>query len=166
VVVHELTALTTDGALLLPHTAGTCELHVRVRCSAGTYVRVLAEAIGANLGAGAHLSALRRKRAGAFSLNEAVTLAQLNELAEAGRANAALLPMAAALSELPSAHLTAEAARRIRHGAAVWREQASWVDGALVKLYDDTGALLAVGVYDSARRLLRSRVLLALENNH
>src|SRR5438270_711622 len=77
---------------------GTCELDVRVVCSAGTYVRVLAESIGQNLGIGAHLSALRRTRAGAFDLSQAVTLERLNELAEAGRAAEALLPLDAALS--------------------------------------------------------------------
>lgn len=163
VVVHELEVLATEGALLRRHTDGTCELRVRVRCSAGTYVRTLAESIGANLGTGAHLSALRRTRAGAFSLNEAVTLERLRELAEAGLAGQALLPMAAALSELPTVHLTAAAARRIRHGAAVHGGPASWPDGAPVRLYDETGALVAVGVYDSARGLLRARVLLAVE---
>jgi tRNA pseudouridine55 synthase len=163
VVVHELKALPTDGALLRPTHDGTCELRVRVVCSAGTYVRALAESIGAHLNTGAHLSALRRTRAGAFDLNQAVTLERLNELAETGRTEEVLLPLDAALSELPSAHLTAEDARRIRHGAAVRGGPENWADGAAIKLYDRAGSLLAVGVYDGAHGLLRSRVLLVAE---
>jgi len=161
--IHELEALPSDGALLSQHTDGTCELRVRVVCSAGMYVRALAESIGTNLSTGAHLSALRRVRAGAFDLSAAVTLEHLSELAEAGRTDEALLPMDAALSEMPSVHLTVEDAQRIRHGAAVRGGQENWADGVLVKLYDNAGSLLAVGVYDAAHRSLRPRVLLVAE---
>ncbi len=51
------------------------EIVVDVECSKGTYVRVLAEDIGRALGCGAHLSALRRTRAGRLSVDDAVTLA-------------------------------------------------------------------------------------------
>ena len=57
------------------------ELVVDVDCSKGTYVRVLAEDIGRALGCGAHLSALRRTRAGRLSVDDAVTLATLEALA-------------------------------------------------------------------------------------
>ena len=158
-----LEALPTDGALVRQHADGTCDLRVRVVCSAGTYVRVLGEEIGANLGMGAHLAALRRTRAGAFSLHDAVTLERLNEMVEAGRAGDALRPLEAALPELPAQHLTAADARRVRHGAAVGVGQTEWADGAAVRLYDQAGALLAVGLYDAARGQLRPRVMLATE---
>ena len=162
VVVRELEALTEDGRLLTHGADGTCELRVRVVCSAGTYVRVLAEAVGAHLGTGAHLSALRRTRAGSFSLSAALSLERLNEMVEAGGgAGAALLPLDAALSELPAAHLTDEDARRVRHGAAVGGPSGSWADGAPVKLYDRAGTLVAVALYDAARTQLRPRVMLA-----
>ncbi len=57
------------------------EVVVDVDCSKGTYVRVLAEDIGRALGCGAHLSALRRTRAGRLSVEDAVTLAALESLA-------------------------------------------------------------------------------------
>src|SRR5205085_2121936 len=60
--IQLLEALRDGGALVRPNADGTCELRVRVVCSAGTYVRVLAEEIGAHLGTGAHLAALRRTR--------------------------------------------------------------------------------------------------------
>ncbi len=166
VVVHELAALATDDSLLTRHDDGTCALRVRVVCSAGTYVRTLAESIGANLGTGAHLTALRRTRAGAFGLTGAHTLDRLHELAEAGRAAEALLPLNAALPELPGLHLTADTARRVRHGAAVPSGAPQWPDGAQVKLYDPAGALLAIAVYDAARAQLRPRVMLAAAENN
>lgn len=50
-----------------------------VQCSKGFYVRTYAHDIGQDLGCGAHLSALRRTRSGAFTLERAVTVKQLKE---------------------------------------------------------------------------------------
>ena len=142
---------------------GTCDVRARVVCSAGTYVRALAESFGGNLQTGAHLAALRRTRAGEFGLGRAVSLEELPKLVEEG--TEFLVPPEAALPRLPSAHLTAEEARRVRHGAAVpAREPRGWEDGADVALLDERGALLAVGAYDAAASTLRPRVMLAAEN--
>ncbi|HYO64394.1 MAG TPA: tRNA pseudouridine(55) synthase TruB [Pyrinomonadaceae bacterium] len=144
-----------------PNDDGTCDVRARVVCSAGTYVRALAESWGELLGAGAHLAALRRTRAGAFGLADAVTLEALGEAAEAGRAGATLLPFDAALSELPEVHLTAEGARRARHGAPVRVEPAAHLsDGQHVRLHAEGEGLFAVGVYDARRPEVRTRVLL------
>jgi tRNA pseudouridine55 synthase len=153
------------GEFARPRGDGTCDVRARVVCSAGTYVRALAESFGENLGVGAHLSALRRTRAGAFDLARAVTLEGLQALAEEGRAAEALVALEAALPELPSAHLTSEEARRARHGAALRASQrhGAWADGARVALFDENGKLLAVAVYDSVRGVLQPRVTLAGE---
>lgn len=140
---------------------GTCDVRARVVCSAGTYVRALAESVGENLKTGAHLAALRRTRAGAFGLERAFTLEELPRLVEEG--GEFLVPLEAALPHIPSAHLTAEDARRVRHGAAVHADNAGgWEDGAHVRMLDERGALLAVGAYDAAAELLRPRVMLAV----
>ncbi|MCA1629371.1 MAG: tRNA pseudouridine(55) synthase TruB [Acidobacteria bacterium] len=151
------------GAWLRRNEDGTCDLSTRVVCSAGTYVRVLAESVGERLGTGAHLSALRRTRAGAFRVGHSVSLDRLNELAEAGRASEILIGMNAALPELPAAHLTNDEARRVRHGAAVVARARSdgWADGASVRMLDAEGRLLAVGIYDAARGHVQPRVMLA-----
>jgi tRNA pseudouridine55 synthase len=140
---------------------GTCDVRARVVCSAGTYVRTLAESFGENLGTGAHLSALRRTRAGEFGLARAVALEELPKLVEEG--SEFLIPLEAALPQLPSAHLTAEEAGRVRHGAPV-ASAGGWEDGAQVALFDERGALLAVGAYDARAALVRPRVMLAAEN--
>jgi tRNA pseudouridine55 synthase len=162
IVAHE------DGSFMRPNGEGACDVRARVVCSAGTYVRALAESVGESLGTGAHLAALRRTRAGEFRIERAVSTEALQRLAEeGGRAEegaAFLLPLEAALPHMPAAHLTAEEARRARHGAAVGAgASAGLCDGARVAMFDERGALLAVGVYDAARGLLRPRVTLAAE---
>ena len=164
VKLREIEAVETNGALLRHNDDGTCDLRVRVVCSAGTYVRVLAESIGEQLGMGAHLSSLRRTRAGVFRLKQAVTLERLNELAEAGAAREILTEMNAALAGLPSTHLTFEEARRVRHGAAVLAPRDApdrWLSGAPVRMLDAQDRLLAIGIYQPARALVQPRVMLA-----
>ena len=69
------------------------DVDVTVECSGGTYIRALARDIGAELGVGGHLTALRRTRVGRFTVAEAMTLEQLAELADP-----VTLPMARALA--------------------------------------------------------------------
>jgi tRNA pseudouridine55 synthase len=149
-----------SGELVTPNEDGTCDARARVVCSAGTYVRVLAESLGERLGVGAHLVGLRRTRAGAFRVSESITLERLQELVEAGRAAEGLLPLNAALPELPAAHLTEAEERRVGHGAEVRAPAAAagWADGAHVRLLGADGALVAVGRYDARRGTLRPRV--------
>ncbi|MGH9941103.1 MAG: tRNA pseudouridine(55) synthase TruB [Pyrinomonadaceae bacterium] len=165
VTIHELEATVKDvEGLLSRRPDGTCDLGVRVVCSAGTYVRTLAEAIGERLGASAHLAELRRTRAGAFSLERAVTLDKLNETAEARTVGALLISMNAALREMPVVHLTDQDARRARHGAALGAADTSLNEGEYVRLCDAAGELIAIGVYDAERGALRPRVMLAAED--
>jgi tRNA pseudouridine55 synthase len=63
------------------------EFRMRVHCSKGTYIRTLAEDIGARLGCGAHLRALRRTGVGALTLDSAVSLAALEQADASGRAS-------------------------------------------------------------------------------
>ena len=163
VTIHEIEVLETDNQLLKSHVDGSCELRLRVVCSAGTYVRVLAEDLGARLNVGAHLAALRRTRAGEFQIKEAVTIENLNEAARAGTARQLILPPEAALLNLPAQHLTEGQSRRARHGAMV-RVSDSFADGALVRLHDAAGKLIAIGVYNDATQQARPRVMLATDD--
>src|SRR5690606_20993199 len=76
-------------------------LRIRVACSKGTYIRVLAEDIGEALGCGAHLSALRRERVGELSIEDAIPLDELVSLDEQSAA-ARLAPIDALLGKLPA----------------------------------------------------------------
>jgi tRNA pseudouridine55 synthase len=155
------------GAVVRRGGEGACDLDARVVCSAGTYVRALAESLGERLGTGAHLAALRRTRAGALTIEEAVTLEGLQAKAEAGAAGEILLPMNAALAGLPVAHLNEREAGMALNGVAVRVDAApeSAVEGDFVRLLGEGGELVGVAVYDSSRGLLRPRVMLAAGEN-
>jgi tRNA pseudouridine55 synthase len=90
-------------------------LTLRVQCSKGTYVRVLGEDIGAALGCGAHLKALRRTQVGALKIDQAVTLEFFAGIAEIERAGS-LAPVDALLSSFPEITLSDELAQRFLHG--------------------------------------------------
>jgi tRNA pseudouridine55 synthase len=154
-----------ESPLLKHNGDGTCDLSVRVVCSAGTYVRVLAEAVGEGLGTGAHLAALRRTRAGDFSLREASSLSELEEKAQVGALGSLLLSMNAALSWMPSVHLTGEAARQARHGVALrpGAAEAICADAQPVRLVDEAGDLIGVAIYEALTGELRPRVIIAPE---
>jgi tRNA pseudouridine55 synthase len=64
----------------------TCDVDIRVECSKGTYIRSLAHDLGASLGVGGHLVALRREAIGPFGAGEAFELANLAAMGEANRA--------------------------------------------------------------------------------
>jgi len=97
------------------------ELTVSVTCSKGTYVRVLAEDIGRELGCGGCLSALRREAVGGFSLVQgALDLGQLETLKQGDR-DAVLLPVDALVDSLPSLDLNASEAQRLMQGRQVER---------------------------------------------
>jgi tRNA pseudouridine55 synthase len=91
---------------------GLVDLDVEVACSTGTYVRALARDLGADLGVGGHLTALRRTRVGGFTLAEAVTLEQL-----AQRDDPVVLSLAAAAGRLfPRRDAEPDEARVLGHG--------------------------------------------------
>lgn len=89
VTIHEVEVLSCE----LP------DLRIKVRCSAGTYLRVLAEDIGEKLGCGGYLLQLRRTEAGTFTLHDAITLDELADNRELAQEK--LVPMSRALSALP-----------------------------------------------------------------
>ncbi len=154
-----------DGLLLQHNDDGTCDLEARVVCSAGTYVRVLAESFGERLGARAHLAALRRTRAGEFGIDRAVTLDELQTKTETGNLNEIFVSMNTALSHMVAVHLSDAEAKRVRNGAAIRAGSASEsvVEDGPVRLLDASGELIGIGVYDSAQGLLRPRVMLAVD---
>jgi len=90
-------------------------LHLRVRCSKGTYVRVLGEDIGAALGCGGHLQALRRTAVGSLTLERSVTLNALTAITETERSSL-LAPVDALLSTFPPIFLSDELVQRFLHG--------------------------------------------------
>jgi len=86
------------------------EARFRVRCSSGTYVRTLVHDLGAALGTGAALGALRRLRSEPFTIEQAITLAELERSTPEEALAKAGIPLDRALDVLPAVTLDAEAA--------------------------------------------------------
>jgi tRNA pseudouridine55 synthase len=89
------------------------ELDAEISCSGGTYVRALARDLGEASGSAAHLSALRRISSGRFTVADAVTMDALDS------GKFALLPVGAAVHQLPRQALDDLDARRVTHGQSV-----------------------------------------------
>ena len=113
----------------------------RVHCSKGTYVRTLCADLGAALGCGGCMSALRRTRAGGFTLEQAVTLEQLQALTPEAR-TALLLPVDRLFACHPALRLSEKQERVIRNGGRFTVHGPA--DGTY-RLYSPGGEFLALG---------------------
>ena len=135
-------------------------LQLEVHCSKGTYIRSLVEDIGAALGCGAHVAALRRIKAGPFDLSQSVTLEALEALHAEGGAEALdhlLLPMDSGLEDWPVLDLTEQTAYYLNHGQAV-RVPGSPAFGK-VRLRDASGRFLGIGEMTDDARVAPKRLL-------
>jgi tRNA pseudouridine55 synthase len=113
------------------------DLELEISCSKGTYIRSIADDLGELLGVGAHVTALRRLKAGPFRIEECLTLSQLEALKDAGgmsALDAELTPADDAVRDLPKVLLPASTAFFIKQGQAVITRHLP-ADG-LVRLYD------------------------------
>jgi tRNA pseudouridine55 synthase len=135
-VVHEVRA---EGEHL--------DVDVSLRCSSGTYVRAIARDLGAALGVGGHLTALRRTAVGPYRLSDARTLEQLAD-------EFSVMPIAdAARAAFPSYDLDAEQAQAVRFGRALPLELEDLTavfapDGEFLAIYEPRGGVArAVAVF-------------------
>lgn len=136
VSLYELTLLRADGD----------RARIRVRCSAGTYIRSIAHDLGMKLGCGAHVEDLVRTASGEFRLEQTRTLEELQALKNEGRFTEALLPMADLLPHFPRIAIDDLTGRQIRQGrdfsASPFRSNPN---AEHVKAIDPSGALVAIG---------------------
>jgi tRNA pseudouridine55 synthase len=137
---------------------------VEVVCSAGTYVRSLAEDLGRQLGCGGHLANLRRTRSGPFLAEHAVALDALEAAAARGETDALVMPPADVLG-LPRVALNAAQLKRVSHGGDIQAPPAAGpppAPGSRVAALDAGGALVALLEVRADRRLYPLRVLLSV----
>ena len=129
------------------------EADIYLECSKGTYVRSIAEDLGHALGCGAHVSALRRTRAGPFSLEDSVTLATLEALKEneeLAQMDELLLPADTAVLTLPLVKLSESGGFYMRQGQPLLVPNAP-CDG-MVRIALESGEFLGVGeILDDGR---------------
>lgn len=130
------------------------EFRMRVTCSKGTYIRTLAEDIGASLGCGAHLAALRRTGVGALDLDAAVTLAQLEE-AEPDARSGWLQAVDVLLSSFAAVALDAMQAPRFLQGQRLRLPEAQQpAPSPQAPMTEEAELGQRVRVYDTSDRLL------------
>jgi tRNA pseudouridine55 synthase len=129
------------------------EVDVYIECTKGTYVRSLAEDLGAQLGCGGHVSALRRTKAGPFDIESCITMAALEDLQASGdlpAMDALLLPADAAIETMPLVKLTESAGFYLRQGQPVLVSNAP--HSGMVRVALDDGEFLGVGeILDDGR---------------
>jgi tRNA pseudouridine55 synthase len=98
---------------------GPDSVTLRARVSKGTYIRSLARDIARALGTVGHVAMLRRTKAGPFTLDQAISLDKMAELAMARTLEQALLPLTAGLDDIPALPVTPDQARLLRQGQKV-----------------------------------------------
>ncbi|MFI7451156.1 tRNA pseudouridine(55) synthase TruB [Nonomuraea sp. NPDC049714] len=117
------------------HQGEVVDVDATVRCSSGTYIRALARDLGAGLGVGGHLTALRRTRVGPYDLTRASTIEQLAE-------RCTVLPIGEAVAAaFPRRDVSDEEARVVRHGG---RLPAAGLGKGPIGMFGPDGELLAL----------------------
>lgn len=146
VMVHAIDMLGIHGGVL----------RLRVHSGKGLYVRTLAEEIGAALGCGAHLQALRREAVGGLNIADAVGLDRLAAMEDAER-DARLRPADSLLNKLPVLPLDIDAAWQLCHGQPIWR--AGLKVGETLRAYAPDGRFLGVVQVDDEGRAAPRRLV-------
>ncbi len=120
---------------------------LRVSCSKGTYVRTLCNDIGQALGCGGCMSSLRRTKAGVFSVEDAHTIAEVQEAVDRGEAESLIIPLDTLFSEFNKLTVPAVAEKKLRNGSIV---NISAPDGKY-RVYSESNEFLLLGEVQSGR---------------
>lgn len=149
------------------------EAEVDVVCSSGTYIRSLAHDLGRDLGCGAHLTRLRRTAAGPYTIDQALSLDRIGDLAAAGDTDRFLIPLEALLPDRPRVELEDPETLLIKHGQALpldrlkgaqdispFLSSLAGPEPAVVKLFNSQGRLIALAHRDEDKEVLRPFLVL------
>lgn len=118
------------------------DLMLDIECSAGTYIRSIANDLGEQLSTGAHLANLRRTKAGPFKLNDCIPLTQLEMEITSGGWEQYIRPAVEALPELPKINVTGETLKRVTHGNRIPTEDVTTGTGCAIGPDGDIVAIL------------------------
>lgn len=140
------------------------EADVEIHCSKGTYVRTLAEDIGAQLGCGAYVSKLHRSAAGPFDEAETISIAELESMREelpAEGLDHLLKPMDAGIQHLMAVDLSEDMAFYFRQGQPMMVPQAyrDSEEGDIVRVFESEGPFLGVGEMTDDGRVAPKRLV-------
>ena len=149
----------TVQEVALPH------IRFEVTCSAGTYIRTLCADIGKALGCGGHLVALKRLESSGFTLNQAITMPELEKLRNSNKLSERIIRMADALLEMPQFQANHQLAEKIRHGKMISAGDLKAPNGtgdtpsvgSDIKIVDRDGDLIAILKYGKPGHRLEYR---------
>jgi tRNA pseudouridine55 synthase len=149
------------------------DIHLRIHCSKGTYIRTLCADIGEALHVGGHLLSLERSKVGPLSVEEGIAPEDFERQLRAGMGPAAIMPLDAVLSGLPACIVDEKAARRVLNGLPVPDESVlGWERGPSderrtyeqpVRIKDKEGRLLAIGVLQRSSGIAVRKLLVSEE---
>ncbi|MDP4109307.1 MAG: tRNA pseudouridine(55) synthase TruB [Bacillota bacterium] len=138
---------------------------IRIRCSSGTYIRTLCSDIGETLGCHAVMTDLRRTRSGMFTLDDALSLNEIEKITEAGEITRHIKPVDTLFREYPGLTADEFGESRVRNGAFLPAESVSPVlpeEGQICRVYSEGGAFLMLG---RVRRLSECGLAVFSEKN-
>ncbi|MEX0962890.1 MAG: tRNA pseudouridine(55) synthase TruB [Pseudohongiellaceae bacterium] len=150
----------TVYSIELSHYEGD-EIELEIACSKGTYIRTIADDLGQVLGCGAHIIALRRTQAGAFTEADCVTTQTLKEEFESGGLSVIdehLIPMDKAVADLPEVVLPSITASFIKNGQPVLVRHLP--EEGLVRLYEEE-QFIGIGCIDDDGKVAPRRLIVA-----
>ena len=148
IIIYEIKLLAYQGD----------ELRIKIKCSKGTYIRTLAEDIGAQLNVGAYLLELNRTDIGSLSIKSALKVEQIEKNKEQERINL-LLPIDELVSEFDKLILNPDDTASIKDGKII--EQG--IKDGFYRLYDDKNMFFGLGEIDKIGNLKAKR-LISLKN--
>lgn len=151
-IEREAVEVTITKLELVPGSLASDSIHICVGCTAGTYIRTLAEDIGREVGLGAHLTELRRTRAGRFTIGEAVKLDEIDETE--------LKPIDLAVNHLPEFILREDRVSKTLNGMSTRDLSGSFTEGQQIRMSSPTGELVAIGVFDETEKVIQPKVVL------
>lgn len=151
VAIHTLEIIASDHGI--PNSA----FRIRVACSAGTYIRTLAEDIGKEVELGAHLTALRRTRAGRFKIDQSITLGEFQ-----GSPSPAyhLRSISEAVEHLPEFILLEDRVAKTMNGMSTRDLSGAFAVGQQIRMMSPNGDLVAIGVFEDAEKVVQPKVVL------
>ena len=112
-----------------------------VVCSKGTYIRTLCHDIGTALGCGGCMSSLRRTKSGVFSVDNAYTIAEIQEAADRGEEEKLLLPIDTLFAGYTKLSVDADSEKKLKNGCII---NTSSPDGRF-RVYSEDGEFLLLG---------------------
>jgi tRNA pseudouridine55 synthase len=137
-------------------------IEIEIACSKGTYIRTIADDLGQDLGCGAHIIALRRTQAGAFTEEDCISATELIELKESDGLDTIdqhLIPMDKAVLDLPEVKLPSITASYVKNGQAVLVRHLP--EEGLVRMYEEE-QFIGIGCIDDDGKVAPRRLIVTV----